>query len=207
MSHSHLMNRYLVLAALILTATVTRSNGQDDLDSLSTSLKTTPEPTPAAAVSPKSTPTATSATPAPAVTRNVPVPVPAAPSQARSAATPKQSPVDPAHGAKADLAHGQFIVASDLPALAGKKVGANVFLTGTYKATGQHVGSRHEFTDIGGLFGGGKTHLMVRFPVAPDPKILSSGYSSRWEKAAPLRVEKVESNPQGTTAYAVDVTP
>lgn len=192
-----------VAAAAILTATAAQVRAQDDLDALRESVRATPTPA-AAQATPRPTPTAAATSPS-----RAPIQTTAATPPPRTATTtaprPTAAPAAPHETTREQLAHGHFVTGSDLASMAGKKVPAGTFLTGQWKATGSSSGGRKEFADAG-LFAG-KTKLLVRFPTAPDPRILAAGYSSKWEKAAPLRLESVSSTGSGITAYVTDVTP
>lgn len=191
-------------AAAILTATAAQVRAQDDLDALRESVRATPTP---AAV--QATPRPTSTAAATSISR-APIQTTAATTPPRTATTtaprPTAAPAAPRETVKGQLAHGTFVSQGDLSSMAGKKVGPNTFLVGQWKATGNTTGGRKEFADAA-LFGSGKTKLLIRFPVAPDPRVLVAGSSTKWEKAAPLRVESVSSTKDGITIYATDVTP
>ena len=181
-------------AAILTTATAAQVRAQDDLDNLSKAVAT---PAPTVAATPRPT-----AIQAPAATAT-PKPT-AAPRTATTTAAPRSTPapaaVAPRESVREQLAHGHFVTSSDLAGLAGTKIPANTFLVGTLKASGNKAGGRTEFD-------AGATHVFVRFPVTPDQRILANGYSSKWEKAAPLRLERVENTPRGITAWTTDVTP
>ena len=189
----HRFTIYLAAAA-IFAATITQAHAQE-ADPLAAAAKAAATPAPA------------TATPRPAA-----VQPPAATPQPRAAtataaprSTPAPAAVAPRESVHEQLAHGHFVQAGDLASMAGKKIQPGTFLTGQFKCTGSGSGGRKEFTD-GGLFGG-KTRLLIRFPVAPDPRVLTPNSSTKWERPAPLRVESVSSNGQGVTVYATDVTP
>lgn len=184
-----------IYAAVLIftTATAVQMRAQDDLDSLKGNLATpapaapTPKPTAEASRAPAATPTPRAST-----------------STSTSATKQSATPAAPrGEGIHEQLAHGNFVTERDLAGLAGKKVPANTFLTGTFKGTGQQSGGRREFGDAGLLKGG--TKLLIRFPGNQDPRIFQPGYSSRWERSAPLRVESVSSGKDGIIAYCTDI--
>lgn len=99
-----------------------------------------------------------------------------------------------------------------MDSLAGKKVPANTFLTGTFRYVGdrEESGKRYRFQPAAGLlsaFSSAKTTMLIRFPVRADTKLFTTGYAAKWEQAAPLEVERVQKGSAGLTVYATDVTP
>lgn len=179
--------RFTLYAAAVVLVVTTQAHAQDDLDALSKSLAATP--TPAATTTPKSAqvqqPRAAKSTPA--APRSTPAP--AAPSEA-----------------KPELSRARFVGQDDLAGLAGQKL-SNVYLTGTYKATGNKTAGRYEFTTRNVILGTvvrGSTRIMVRFPKTPNPQLLASGNSSQWDKSSPLHLERVEKFDGGFVAYVTD---
>ena len=186
--------RLTLYAVAVILSVGPQLHAQDELDSLRNGLAT-PTPTPARAATPK--PTVSQAAPVNRVSERGPL------IRKEDART---------HAAKPDLAHGHFLAAGDLDALAGKKVPANTFLTGTFRYIGdrEESGKRFRFQPAGGLlsaFNQAKTTVLIRFPVHADNKLFTTGYAAKWEQAAPLQIERVEKDSAGLIVYAADVTP